>query len=41
MVSNRQRTLLTRKGAKIDNTAEIGEVSVEEEKTINYWTFSS
>ena len=34
MVSNRQRTLLTRKGAKIDNTAEIGEVSVEGRKRL-------
>jgi acetyltransferase-like isoleucine patch superfamily enzyme len=34
MVSNRQRTLLTRKGAKIDNTAEIGEVTVEGRKRL-------
>ena len=34
MVSNRQRTLLTRKGAKIDNTAEIGEVSIEGRKRL-------
>ena len=34
MVSNRQRTLLTRKGAKIDNTAEIGEVTIEGRKRL-------
>jgi acetyltransferase-like isoleucine patch superfamily enzyme len=34
MISNRQRTLLTRKGAKIDNTAEIGKVTVEGRKRL-------
>ncbi len=34
MISNRQRTLLTRKGAKIDNTAEIGKVIVEGRKRL-------
>jgi acetyltransferase-like isoleucine patch superfamily enzyme len=34
MVSHRQHILLTRKGAKIDNTAEIGEVVVEGKKRL-------